>query len=114
MRVVILSVLVVCCAFAHETIAEVSKEERSEVSNILQPFLDRLIEGEGFPFKLVKLIEINDAENFEGVAEFEINGDKHTCTFNIQASTLTGSKRDHFGMKCDNEKKYHAAVTSDE
>lgn len=110
MRAVNLSVLVVCCAIFGCAVADVSQEDFKYVSSTIQPFFDAMKRQQGYHFKLIKLIKLNDVDNFEGIGDFEIGGEEHNCTFNIQASTLIGSKRNHFIMQCDNDKKYHAAV----
>lgn len=114
MRLVILSVLVVCfaCADANRPAAksdEVSEEIFNEVNSKVQPFLKELARAQGHSFKLVRLIKQNPVDYLEWVGEFETNGEKLPCTFNIQ---LLAFSYNHFGMKC--EKKYHVSLEATE
>lgn len=113
MRAAILSVLalccaVCCCAAANENTLEVSQEDWKRVSGRVQPFLDELAEKQGHHFKLVKLIEMKDVPFLDWDGEFENDGEKRICSFQIQR--LPNLTTYIFDMNCDNGKTYQVEL----
>lgn len=116
MRLVILSVFVVCCAAAYGQAfgpnsgkQEVPESKWGEVTGKVQPFLDQLASEQSHNFKLIKFVKVEfqsspGGDVYSGDAEFENNGEKLTCGWTLGFSQSTGIG--NFGINCG-EKFYN-------